>query len=312
MNIPVFLSADNNYAPYLCVVIKSVCENTKSSLNFFILDGGIDDSSKEMVENVCSQYNNTSVEFINPDSINIFRDCRVKAYMSKSAFFRLLIPNLKPQFDKVLYLDVDLFVNLDIEELFNQNLGDYIIGAVYEECNEKYHSYCTKKSLGIDMKHKYFNSGVLLINCKKWRENNITQKLKDTYDKIKDRMPYHDQDLLNYYFSTNNYCMLDKRFNYIIQNYYVEDSNTENPNIICHYDGPMKPWQFSSDLKTDVLCYKDIWWKYAKQTDCYNIIKDKCIYIDSVSLRIVIATKAHLMMTRHKLEQIFKEKEKQV
>ncbi len=302
--IPVFLSADNKYAPYLCVVIKSVCQNTNSNIDFFILDGEIDDSYKNMVKDVCSHYKKASVEFINPDSINIFRDCAVRNHISKTAFYRLLIPNLKPQFDKILYLDVDLIVNLDIEELFNQDIGDYIIGASYEECNEDYHTLCTKKSLGIDMKHKYFNSGVLLINCKKWRENNITQKLKDTYDEVKDRMIFHDQDLLNYLFSVNNYFLLDKKFNHFIQ-----DSVVENSKEIIHFDASMKPWQFLPEIETDLMECKNLWWKTAQSTGYIDLLKEKCIYKDEITLRVARAAKAHQKMNKQKLVQMMQKRD---
>lgn len=312
--IPVFLSADNNYAPYLCVVVKSVCENTKSDLNFCILDGGISDYYKSILKNICLQYKNTTIEFINSDSINPYSASHIKTYLPKAALYRLLIPNLKPQFDKALYLDVDSIVNLDVEELFNHDIDDYILGAIYEEYQEKYHSCCTKRKLGIDLKHKYFNSGVLLINCKKWHEDNIAQKLEDIYHKYKSKLFFLDQDLLNILSANNNYYMLDKKYNYLIQNqennkdeYY----NTENPNIICHYDGPIKPWHFLPDLKTEVIPYIDIWWKYAKETDCYNELIDKCIYKDFALIRVARAIKAHQKLRGHKVEQIFEEYERQ-
>ncbi|MBQ3640957.1 hypothetical protein II906_03400, partial [bacterium] len=206
------------------------------------------------------------------------------------------------QTDKAVYLDADLIVNIDISELFNQELGDYIIGAAYEECNKQYHSLVTKRSLGIDMKHNYFNSGVLLINCKKWRENNLTQKLKDTYDICKDRMIFHDQDLLNKFFSVNNYFPLDEKFNYFIQN-----KPTEARNLIFHYDGILKPWQFSQSLNTEIINYIDIWWDYAKETNCFDIIKDKCIYKDALSLRVARAIRAKHLLYKNQLNEKFEQ-----
>lgn len=303
--IPIFLSADNNYAMYLCVVIKSICEHTDSSLHFCILDGGINDEYKNMVKEVCSSCKNVTFEFINPDSINVFSNCRVDTfttYISKAAFYRLLLPDLKPDIDKAIYLDVDLVVNLDIKELFNQDMGDYIIGAIYEECNEKYHSISTKKNLEINIKHKYFNSGVLLIDCKKWRENNITQKLKDTYDRNEEKIMFHDQDILNLFFSVNNYCLLDKKFNYFIQ-----EKKTDELLKIIHYFGPLKPWQFLPDCETDLIQYCDVWWNVAKTTGYIDLFKEKCTYKDKNAMMVARLAQIHRKMHMQKIEKMYDE-----
>lgn len=278
--IPIFLSSDNNYAPYLAVAIKSICENTKNAINFYIIDCGIEESIKNILTKLVLQYTGNTIEFIDPSEQNIFNDCRARNHVSKAAYARLLIPYIKPQIDKVVYLDVDIIVNLDITELFNQNINDYIIGAPFGECEEYYyHGIRTKKSLGIDMIHNYFCSGILVIDCKKWRENNLTQKLKDIYEEYKERMIHNDQDLLNILFSNNKYFNLDKKFNYIIQY-----EHTENPNVIYHYDGAVKPWHFLPSLKTNIIKYIDIWWDYAKKTPFYDELLKQCKYKTKESL----------------------------
>lgn len=45
--IPIFLSSDNNYAPFVATTIASICDNTKSFCDFYILDGGIEEENKE-------------------------------------------------------------------------------------------------------------------------------------------------------------------------------------------------------------------------------------------------------------------------
>ena len=301
--IPIFLSSDNNYAPYLMVVIKSVCENTKSNIKFYILDDSIEDSLKDSIKRQIAPYKNCDIEFINVEYPNTFSDCRVVRYISKTAYVRLLIPDLKPELKKIIYLDIDIVVNTDIAELYNQDLGEYIIGARYEKYVEEYHSVVSKKNLGIDDRHGYFNSGVLLIDCEKWRENNITNLLKEAYVRCKNGMTYHDQDLLNVVFSPNKYLQLDKKFNCLSMDSYVEDKN-----MIFHYAGNLKAWQFPPDLKTNLINYKDIWWQYAKETEYFDIIKSKCIYNDEISLRIARAKNAHLILNMSKAKQMYRQK----
>ncbi|MBQ3641791.1 hypothetical protein II906_07715, partial [bacterium] len=81
--IPIFMATDNNYAPYLIVVIKSVCENTKSNLIFYILVKDIDQIFKDKIIEMVSQYKNCNVEFININKHNIFSECHNRNYISK-------------------------------------------------------------------------------------------------------------------------------------------------------------------------------------------------------------------------------------
>ena len=62
MNIPVFLASDENYAPFLCTTMYSILENTKSNIDFYILDGGIKDESKKLIEKSLREFNNYSIK----------------------------------------------------------------------------------------------------------------------------------------------------------------------------------------------------------------------------------------------------------
>ena len=48
-SIPIFLSSDNNYAPFVATTIASICDNTESYCDFYILDGGIDEENKKKI-----------------------------------------------------------------------------------------------------------------------------------------------------------------------------------------------------------------------------------------------------------------------
>ena len=64
-NIPIFLPSDNNYAPYLATCIVSLCENTNSFLDLYILDGGMNDENKKIIESLKDKFKNFSIEFLN-------------------------------------------------------------------------------------------------------------------------------------------------------------------------------------------------------------------------------------------------------
>ena len=140
-NIPIFLSSDNNYAPYAAAAIASVCDNTKSFVDFYILDSGISDENKAKIEKLKEQFPNFSVEYIKADTEKLFAEIEYKnqsKYISMATYNRFLIPYIKPELEKVIYLDVDLIVTLDIAELYDIDLSGYSIAAVYDTwCNKQ-------------------------------------------------------------------------------------------------------------------------------------------------------------------------------
>ena len=112
---------------------------------------------------------------------------------TEAASLRLLLPELLPELDKILYLDCDIIVRQDLARLWEEiNLGDNYLGAVYEAAIEGQAERF--RALGCDPA-KYFNSGFLLMNLKQMREENVSEKLLEAC-----RVPYlefPDQDALN-------------------------------------------------------------------------------------------------------------------
>lgn len=112
---------------------------------------------------------------------------------SEVASFRLLLPEILPEYDKVLYMDCDLIVRNNLSVLYNSmDLGDNLLAAVYEAPIE--HQSERWSALGCDP-HKYFNSGFLLMNLKQMRLEGTARKLIDALKT--DYLEFPDQDVLN-------------------------------------------------------------------------------------------------------------------
>ncbi len=275
-NIPIFLSSDDNYAPFVATTIASICDNTKAFCEFYILDGGIKEENKEKICELKKQFENFSIEFI---EINFeqFKNFKETDYITVSMYFRFLIPNLKPEINKALYSDVDVIVVGDIQKFYEQNLNNHIIGAIPDLCRNKEFLDNVKECLGLKLDSEYFNSGVLLLDCKKWRENDITNKLFETEKKYREKLRMPDQDVLNIFFE-NNYEILDKIFN--------EQDTSENF-VIRHFSGSIKPWQadfylHSKEKRPYKTANLDLFWKYAKMTSFYDrIMKIKKDFLEA-------------------------------
>ena len=244
MNI--VLSSDDKFAPFLGTTLASILINADASdeLNFIILDGGISEKNKQGI-NGLKKFKEFDIEFINLKNLPTTAENKRKAH---PAFFRLKIASIKPELDKVLYLDSDLIVKTSLKPLWDEDIENYIIAAV-ENPGEP------AKAMQKQFKtENYFNSGVLLINLKKWRENNIENELISYIDsqssiiKTGD-LPYGDQNILN--------VVLDKQVKYLHLKWnaihttcleqvaYTRLEEMEeascNPAII-HFTSSNKPW----------------------------------------------------------------------
>ena len=80
----------------------------------------------------------------------------------------------------------------------------------------------------------------MIINFQKWKNENVSEKLKNKVDEIKENINYWDQDVLNS-FINGEYEELPKELNYTVD-FNGEKINTSNQIKILHYSGKMKPW----------------------------------------------------------------------
>ena len=267
-NIPVFLSSDNNYAPYVAATLASICYNTKSFCEFYIIDCGISRDNKLKIEKLKNKFSNFSIEFIKIDIDKYFKNLPEIRYITRSMYSRFLIPYLKPQINKAIYTDVDIIFIGDIKEMYNEELDGYALGAVWEENMSFFMAKRMLKKLNLSKDHKYFNSGSLIIDCKKWRDDDIYNKLIEISKKITFRLDCPDQDLLNIYFD-NNYKIIDSGYNLLRENHILNKYNNKNT-IVLHFTGDIKPWHINPKIKTNLYNRYLEFWKYAKMTEFYK------------------------------------------
>lgn len=112
---------------------------------------------------------------------------------SEAASYRLLLPELLPEVDKIIYIDCDIVVRQDIAALYSSSdLGDNLIAAIYEAPIEGQAERW--RALGCDS-GRYFNSGFLIMNLKQMRVEGTSRKLLDALKT--DWLEFPDQDALN-------------------------------------------------------------------------------------------------------------------
>ena len=233
--------------PHLSVTITSILKNAAADDNFdfFILDGGISEKHKNNL-NKLKKIKDFYIEFIKIDD-DLFKDVQMSPeckHISKQTYYRYLIPKIKPEIGKCLYLDCDVVVKSSLKELWKTELSDCYVAAVEELYSGAVEDY---SKLGLD---KYFNAGVLLINNKLWQEDNIADTLFKNQLKLQDKIRWQDQDVMNYTFKDRVRFVSPKynlQQNAFFDTHSVVYSDEEirdaiNNPVIIHFNGAMKPW----------------------------------------------------------------------
>lgn len=259
-HIPVFYACDDKYAPLAAASIASVLFNTSAFIDIYILDCNLSEKNKRKLNMLKEKFSNFSIEFVPVDAEAKFGHINLRNYLSVACFTRFLIPDLKPEINRCIYLDCDTILFGDIADLWNQDLNGFIIGAVPDP---NIFNVPERKSLHysaalLSDSHLYFNSGVLLIDCQQWRDKNILDKLVESERKTAESRIFNDQDVLNNAFDSN-YCTLDVRFNVKsnLVNFCPQDKI-----VVRHFTGHIKPWLKMGFLQLNTHDF----WFYCQMT----------------------------------------------
>lgn len=192
--INVSFSSNDWYAEHLSVAIYSLLKNLQKDYfaNIYILDWWISELHKNHIKNIVNNSWNWKVEFIIINSEK-YKDFPIIWWLSKETYFRLDIPNLLPNIDKIIYLDVDIIVNRSIS-LLRENKLNFMIWAVREITTINYYPDIYK----INSKYQlFFNAWILLMDLKKLKNFNLLDKVKDFLTIYKNDVVACDQDALN-------------------------------------------------------------------------------------------------------------------
>ncbi len=278
MNIAIALN--EKYARYGYVLLVSIFENNKSEeITVYVLNRDLSDKSLKEYAELAEKYN----QIIMP--IRIEKDMMPSDLPSTDSwtveiYFRILLPYItKTDVERVLYLDTDTIVTGFLGELYNTPFdGNYFCASIDNSSGKL--SDTQMKIFGNiiekDSDFSYCNSGVLLINTKKLREDYTQEDFWNTAEELKEYLCAPDQDLINYMFYNKIKYIAADKYNMFARLYFNSGIRYENieeiGTRIIHYSGP-KPWSGES-LRTDI---EKFWWKYAKMTPYYYELLEELV-----------------------------------
>lgn len=283
--IPVVLAADDNYVPMLTTTIYSMMKNASRAFHYdvVVIGRNIPAERRDAMTRFFSRFDNMTLRFVDPNPIVSSYELKTNnAHIGIETYYRFLIQELLPFYDKVLYLDSDLVVEGDVAELFSVELGDDLLAAAHDidylgnlnvgdGAREKY----SREVLGLEDPYGYFQAGVLLLNTRALRE---LCSVKGWLEAVSNsEYIYDDQDVLNarcqgrVHYLDNRWNVMNDCRGRVGRLFSIAPADIfdaylaarKNPAIV-HYAGADKPWNC-------VRCDEaERFWAHARETPFYE------------------------------------------
>lgn len=287
--VPIVFCADEKYALYLPPLVQSIIEHSSADRHYriIVLDCGIKPEDAAALKRQISQYPHFSLRFLSIlDWLERHKNSLAqKGRFPPAMYGRLLIPDLLPDYEKVLYIDIDFIIQLDAGDILDVDIGDNYIAASADLLRDinRAHGDCIEAVFGLTDADYYLNSGLLVFNVKQWREHRLFQKCIARLEKQDLDLP--DQDVLNIICKgkaahLHQGCnvlglmpaLLEKEdFRIQLSRSALVSKAIEECKSACrsgkmaiHYAGSWrKPWFFPD------VPLGQIWWHYAAKTELY-------------------------------------------
>ena len=284
--VPIVLSANERFAPYLDVLLQSIVANASSTRQYdiIVLYNDISEKNRNLIlGSVCGK-SNISIRFIRVceyfDTSKLFVD----QHLSIETYYRLIIPEIMPDYHKILYLDCDMVAERDVAELYDLDLQGCLIGAAKDidvagQVNLKQNNWdCyVVEELALDSPFDYFQAGVLILDLERLRAATSSKQMIQ----LATARPWrcHDQDVLNIV-CRNRVCYIPQQWNTLMdwqepgrsrmqimkmapRGLYEEYIAARKQPYMVHFAGYQKPWDV-------VDCdFAEYFWNYAQKSAYY-------------------------------------------
>ena len=245
----IVLAGDCNYTTQLEVTIKSILYHNRD-VKIYILNQDIMPDWFRKPRKIARMLGSDIIDVKLPEQ-TVFQNWRKQAHISSIAYARYFIPDYIQE-NTVLYLDCDLLINDKLDSLFEQDVEKGYIAAIR------------------DANGQGFNTGVLLINNKKWRQEKLKERLIEqsilTTKEVEEGRFEHfngDQTILNQVLK-DDWLELGRAYNLqvghdvvALYNNWQEHLAFNDKPVVIHFTTYRKPW-------TTLIAnrYRDLWWEF--------------------------------------------------
>ena len=271
--VPIAFAFDNNLVMPACVCISSLLMSAKPDTfyDIFILHSPKEELTKEKLDLLPHYYSNCRLQYRKVDAT--FDDAFEIRGITTPTYYRLLIPDLIPEYDKVIYSDVDVIFRMDLSQLYQSDLAGYLLAATKDlgpNLSKEGKEYIVS-TLGL-IQGNYLQAGFIIMNNALMRKDKKEKQLKAL---AKQKYKHQDQDILNIacqgkvLYLPPCYNMTNYSYNYMLHDYDLVETLYTDEEIRfalshgnIHYNG-QKPWKG--------YCVNfDIWWEYYRKSPFFD------------------------------------------
>lgn len=251
----IITASDDNYVAGVLVLVASAAFHNPAA-RFAVLDMGISSDNRARIDSLASDLN-ISIQRIEI-SADMFSNLPIRnKHLNHSTYLRLLIPEIFPDEQRVIYMDCDMVVMDDLSSLDAIDLDGTPIAAVpcpspnMRDVEETGHTFGT-----------YINAGLLVMNLPFWREQDVSAQCLAVLSDPDRKIISEDQSAINIVCKGRT-KLLPPRFNLYAHfgAYRKIDDLPLNPAVI-HYVVSKKPWHWPTLLD-------DIWKFHAGRISAY-------------------------------------------
>jgi len=258
--IIIAVACDRKFAPPLTVMLKSLLAHAAGARRFivYILSDGLGHAVRTTI---CDSLKDRRAEirFVEIDQKPL-ENLKLSHHASMAVYFRLMIQTAVPEeIDRLIYLDSDLIVSADLQALWEMDFHGKTLLAVQEQSRDA-QTVSAKWALpnyldlGLPPDAKFFNSGVMLIDLKKWRDTDVSGRAFAYLRAYREKVLWWDQDALNAVLA-GEWGELDHRWNLLTQTFTnprwddgpVKDRQAYETLVrhpfILHFNTGKKPWE---------------------------------------------------------------------
>lgn len=256
--IQVLLCFDKNVLNAAHVTIYSALQHVSRPTTFHIFHEGLSERDKKRLSETCSLFPVRSTLIYYSIDLNYFK--RFRSLVGNHFAYARLLAGEYIEHKRIIYLDVDLLIKMDIAKLFDYETGGYLLAASGVGVTKTALEHELFAEVGFAEDTKVFNSGVLLIDLDMWNEKCILEQCIKLGEIYNERLLSADQTMLNLVLR-GDFCELPAEFN--VPRFPGSFDQDFSVPAIYHFVGAPKPWDpFASFLHGSY----GQWWATSKLT----------------------------------------------
>ncbi len=246
----ILVNINKSYIVHFLTMLNSLASNNaESEFDVYVLHSDLqEEDKKNILQNVKP---NINLIYMYMDN-SLFKGAPKVNRYPYEIYYRIFAPTMLPEsVERILYLDSDLIVHKNIDELYNMNFE----GNLFIACTQirGFMQWFNRVRMGVNKHHVYMNTGVMVMNVKELRQVIEPEKIFAFMKKNGWRMYLYDQDVLFKFFGDRIKLVDPKLYN--LSDRYITFYNMRRPkhkidadwvvnnNVIVHYLGRNKPWK---------------------------------------------------------------------